>query len=59
MLDEDRLLDHMEPLMAEGARIVDYHSCDLFPERWFQLVVVLRCSTEVLFDRLAERRYTF
>ena len=44
--------------MIEGGVVVDYHSCELFPERWFQVVVVLRASTETLFERLTARRYS-
>jgi adenylate kinase len=56
--DEDRLLDHLEPLMVEGGKVVDYHSCELFPERWFAHVIVLRTSTETLFERLTARGYS-
>jgi adenylate kinase len=58
ILDEDKLLDVMEPLMEEGGNVVDYHSCDLFPERWFDLVIILTASTEVLYDRLLARGYS-
>ena len=34
ILDEDKLLDAMEPLLARGGVVVDHHGCDLFPERW-------------------------
>ena len=37
--------------------VVDFHSCELFPERWFDLVVVLRVDTDKLYDRLSERNY--
>lgn len=62
-LDEDKLLDHMEALLKEcddeGTGVVcDYHACELFPERWFDLVLVLRVKTEVLFDRLGKRGYS-
>ncbi|RNF12263.1 putative kinase [Trypanosoma rangeli] len=57
--DEDRLLDFMEPMMVGGDNhVVDYHSSELFPQRWFHLVVVLRTSTEVLFERLTARKYS-
>jgi broad-specificity NMP kinase len=36
---------------------MDYHSCDFFPERWFDLVVVLTADNGVLYDRLAARGY--
>ena len=58
ILDEDKLLDVMEPIMASGGNIVDYHSCEFFPERWFDLVLVLQADTEILFDRLTERGYS-
>jgi broad-specificity NMP kinase len=50
----------MEPLMwGEGASgggvVVDFHSVDFFPERWFQLVLVLRCDNTLLYDRLRAR----
>eukprot|EP01059_Diplonema_ambulator_P028025 TRINITY_DN46732_c0_g1_i1.p1 TRINITY_DN46732_c0_g1~~TRINITY_DN46732_c0_g1_i1.p1 ORF type:complete len:189 (+),score=33.80 TRINITY_DN46732_c0_g1_i1:39-569(+) len=56
--DEDALLDFLEDTMVEGGKVVDYHSSELFPERWFQLVIVLRCDTPVLFDRLVARGYS-
>ncbi|KAK7201071.1 ATPase family protein [Novymonas esmeraldas] len=57
--DEDRLLDFMEPMMVKGGHhVVDYHSSELFPERWFHIVVVLHTSTEVLFERLTNRQYS-
>ena len=33
-------------------------TCELFPERWFDLILVLRAKTDVLFDRLTERGYS-
>ena len=57
ILDEDKLCDVMEPIMAEGGCSVDCHSPEFFPERWFELVLVLRTNTEVLFDRLGARGY--
>lgn len=41
--------------MAKGGNIVDYHSCDFFPERWFDGVFVIRCNNTTLYDRLAAR----
>lgn len=57
VLDEDAVLDAMEPKLGKGGCVVDYHACELFPERWFDLVVVLRAGTEVLYDRLRARNY--
>ena len=37
--------------------IADYHICEIFPERYFDLVLVLRTDTELLYDRYIERNY--
>jgi adenylate kinase len=55
--DEDRLLDYLEPIMVRGGNVVDYHSCELFPKRWFHLVLVLKVDTAPHFDRLTARGY--
>lgn len=52
-----QLLDGMESMMSEGGKIVDYHSADFFPERWFDIVFVLRTDNTILYDRLKERGY--
>lgn len=62
ILDEDKLLDLLEPILDEAGEegigcVVDFHVCEIFPERWFDLVLVLRAKTEVLFDRLTSRGY--
>ena len=64
ILDEDKLLDLMENMLQECADenmgiVADYHSCELFPERWFDLILVLRAKTDVLYDRLTEKFPTF
>lgn len=41
--------------MAAGGNIVDFHTCDFFPERWFDLVVVLRTDNSILYPRLVSR----
>ena len=59
ILDDDAIVDNMEPLMAEKGKVVDTHSLvDYFPERWFDLVIILRTDNKVLYDRLVKRRYT-
>lgn len=57
---EDRLLDEMEPSMSgiKGGNIVDFHSSELFPERWFDLVLVLKAGNTAVFDRLKARGYS-
>ncbi|KAI4602105.1 factor activating pos9 [Pestalotiopsis sp. 9143b] len=57
VVDEDKLLDAMEDDVSKGGCILDWHACDLFPERWVDLVVVLRTDSTVLYDRLKTRNY--
>ncbi len=57
IVDDDKICDLLEPMLEEGGCIVDFHSAELFPERWFELVLVLRADTSVLFDRLTDRGY--
>ncbi|KAF8437352.1 AAA domain-containing protein [Terfezia claveryi] len=57
IVDEDKLLDEIEGEVKAGGKIIDWHACDLFPESWIDLVVVLRTDNTVLFDRLTERNY--
>ena len=57
-LDDDRLCECLEAELADGGCIVDFHSTSTFPVRWFELVVVLRCSTHTLYERLQQRGYS-
>jgi adenylate kinase len=54
---EDKLLDDLEVRLENGGIVVDFHSSELFPERWFDLVLVLRVDNTVLYDRLLKRGY--
>ncbi|GMH39615.1 hypothetical protein BSKO_07513 [Bryopsis sp. KO-2023] len=58
VIDEDKVCDALEDETAKGKCIVDYHSCDFFPERWFDLVVVLQTDNSVLYQRLQKRGYS-
>lgn len=44
--------------MGDGGIIIDYHGCDFFPERWFDIVFVLRTDNTNLYNRL-ESRFVF
>ncbi|KAI8379461.1 adenylate kinase isoenzyme 6-like protein [Radiomyces spectabilis] len=57
VLDEDKLLDELEDVMKEGGKVVDFHTCEIFPERWFDLILVLRTDTATLYDRMEKRGY--
>ena len=50
-------MDELEPQMTAGGNIVEYHASEFFPERWFDLVLVLRTDNTILYDRLVARGY--
>lgn len=52
------MCDDIENQLDEGGIILDFHSCDFFPERWFDLVLVLTTDNTTLYDRLAARHYS-
>ncbi|EFN56289.1 hypothetical protein CHLNCDRAFT_144675 [Chlorella variabilis] len=58
VIDEEKVCDALEDQTAEGGCLVDYHGCDFFPERWFDLVVVLQTDNTVLWERLEKRGYS-
>ncbi|KAF2669339.1 P-loop containing nucleoside triphosphate hydrolase protein [Microthyrium microscopicum] len=59
IVDDDRLLDALtaEGVKEKGGYIIDWHACDLYPESWIDLVVVVRADVEVLQKRLVGRGY--
>ncbi|KAL2036966.1 hypothetical protein N7G274_010251 [Stereocaulon virgatum] len=57
IVDEEKLLDSLETEVPNGGYIIDWHACDLFPESWIDLVVVLRTDSTKLYDRLKARNY--
>ena len=55
-----QLLDSLEEddqIKTKGGYIIDWHACDLFPKSWIDLVIVLRTSSTLLYDRLQARIY--
>merc|ERR1711977_818725 len=57
ILNEDKVCDFLEDRMTEGGNIVDHHGCEIFPERWFDHVLVLQTENGILYDRLEQRGY--
>ena len=51
-----QLLDELEEETERGGAIVEYHAAELFPERWFDLVLVMRTDNSVLHSRLSNRQ---
>lgn len=58
IVDEDKLLDAIEDDLEKGGLIIDWHCCDIFPERLIDLVLVLRTDTDKLYDRYKQRGYS-
>ncbi|THX84949.1 P-loop containing nucleoside triphosphate hydrolase protein [Aureobasidium pullulans] len=58
IVDEDKLLDAIEPDLEAGGQIIDWHACDMFPQSLIDLVVVIRCNSTILYDRLKGRGYS-
>lgn len=65
ILDDDKLLDFMEDNLhfsssrqKQKINLIDYHTCEVFPESWIDLVVVLTTDNTTLYDRLAARGYS-
>ncbi|KYQ90659.1 hypothetical protein DLAC_09293 [Tieghemostelium lacteum] len=57
IIDEDKVCDELEEPMCKGGCVVDHHSSEWFPERWFDLVIVLQTDIQVLYKRLEKRGY--
>ena len=51
-------MDAIEDEVKQGGCIIDWHACDLFPQSWIDLVVVLRTDSTHLYDRLKARGYS-
>ena len=43
--------------MSNGGILIDHHSCDFFPERWFDFIFVIQTNNTILYDRLEKRGY--
>lgn len=50
-------MDYLEPHIPKGGYIIDFHGSAFFPERYFNLVIVLTTNNTILYDRLEKRGY--
>ena len=57
LLNEDKLLDVLEPLLEEGGLLIEFHSPEVIPPEYLDLVLVLRTDNTRLYDRLEDRGY--
>lgn len=57
ILNEKKMLRELKPHIKCGGCIVDFHGCDLFPENWFDLIIILTTNNTILYDRYLERGY--
>jgi adenylate kinase len=51
----EKVLDSIEEEVARGGNLIDFHTCEIFPESWIDLVVVLQTDHTVLWNRLEAR----
>ena len=51
------VVDFMEPGMGLGGVVVDFHCSDFFPERYFDIVFVVRTPNDILYQRYEQRGY--
>ena len=58
ILDEEPLLDALEEEVRAGGVLLEYHSAEMFPERWVDAVWVTRTDNSLLYDRLTARGYS-
>ena len=58
IIDEDAVVDELDPIMEKGGNIVDHHGCDFFPESWFDLILCLTTDNSILYKRLEDRGYS-
>ena len=57
IFDEEKVASALEPLLAKGNCVLDFHTIDIVEPSSLDLVAVLRADTEVLYDRLEKRGY--
>lgn len=58
IMDDDKIVDYLEDVMdihKHRNTVVDFHTSDFFPERWFDLVIVLRTAAAPHYERLAAK----
>ncbi|OIR58937.1 MAG: TATA box binding protein-associated factor TAF9 [Amphiamblys sp. WSBS2006] len=60
VFDEDVFVESLKKEIENKSEniVFDFHSCDLLSEFEVDLVVVLRCDTDELYDRLETRGYS-
>lgn len=52
------ICDELEYIHEKGGHVLEFHTSGFFPERWFDLVVLLRTDNSLLYDRLKARSYS-
>ena len=56
-MNEDSVVDTLELINKTGGYIIVFHAPNFFPERWYDLVVLLRTNNTIFYDRLPARGY--
>ena len=55
IVDDDKLIDHIEDNLKNGGYLIDTHLSDVVDIKYIDLVIVLRCNNTILYDRLKDR----
>ncbi|CAG8796550.1 13331_t:CDS:2, partial [Racocetra fulgida] len=59
ILDDDKLVDELEDTLSNGGNIVDFHSCEVFPERYSQKKITENIDSEIFQVILEEARESY
>lgn len=57
VLDEDKLLKKLKPMMKAGGLLLEYHSSEMFAQKLVDVVFVTTSNNTQLYDRLKARGY--
>lgn len=57
VINTNKLHKYTKKHLQNGGCIIDHHSPEQFSKKYINLVIVLRCDTKTLYDRLQQRKY--
>mmetsp|Transcript_16137 Transcript_16137/g.41776 ORF Transcript_16137/g.41776 Transcript_16137/m.41776 type:complete len:175 (-) Transcript_16137:159-683(-) len=57
IFDEEMVCDALDPILENGGVVLDFHSSSFMDDTWFDMALVLRADTSMLFSRLEKRHY--
>ncbi|CAE6397350.1 unnamed protein product [Rhizoctonia solani] len=54
IVDEDKVIDEIEPMTVNGGLILDWHTCDAFPERNYPLQKIQENNTSEIMQTVLD-----